>query len=97
MHVSLRNTRARKFCCEILFWRTESLRLRWCAGDSTSTRQFAPVSSLCAVRESCFVKILLSLREHTPAARAAALPAGTRKKAIEEAKQRERKRGVYSS
>ena len=30
-------------------------RLRWCAGDSTSTRQFAPVSSLCAVRESCFV------------------------------------------
>mmetsp|Transcript_22415 Transcript_22415/g.73161 ORF Transcript_22415/g.73161 Transcript_22415/m.73161 type:complete len:305 (+) Transcript_22415:1089-2003(+) len=31
------------------------LWLLWCAGDSTSTRQFAPVSSLCAVRESCFV------------------------------------------
>ena len=27
-------------------------RLRWCAGDSRSTRQFAPVSSLSAVRES---------------------------------------------
>ena len=31
---------------------TESLRrLRWCAGDSTSTRQFAPVSSLSAKKE----------------------------------------------
>ena len=40
----------------ILPFLTESLRrLRWCAGDSTSTRQFAPVSSLCAVRESCCV------------------------------------------
>ena len=38
---------------------TESLRrLRWCACDSASTRQFAPVSSLSAVRESCFVKTL---------------------------------------
>ena len=36
---------------------TESLRrrLRWCACDSASTRQFAPVSSLSAVRESSSV------------------------------------------
>ena len=46
---------------------TESLRrLRWCAGDSTSTRQFAPVSSLCAVRESSFVSRDLSWMRKGP-------------------------------
>ena len=34
---------------------SSSRRLRLCACDSTSTRQFAPVSSLSAVRESSSV------------------------------------------
>ena len=59
-----RGTRVRRFFFLSL------RRLRWCAGDSTSTRQFAPVSSLSAVkrvvlfkffRKSCFENLLLGI------------------------------------
>ena len=68
---------------------TESLRrLRWCACDSTSTRQFAPVSSLSAVREFApvsrpeglaFRRLSIEERDEVVAALVAEFKAGERK------------------